>query len=195
MRLSRKASLLRRLHEHAYIHQQDYVFDDRVNEDQHSYTKLCSCGDAITVWENHRYSRYHKDATCVKNGYDYEECRACGKIPYYSSIPKLGHTPDYGEGLCTDGIKCLVCGEIAIPPTEHSYKATATIEPTCTDVGYTKYTCSVCGHYKEDSFRQPLGHLLVYTGRYTVDGYEWACTRPGCDYTEIRDGANPISEE
>ena len=39
----------------------------------------------------------------------------------------------------------------------HSYTATAT-DPTCTEQGYTTYTCSECGDSYVDAYVDPLGH-------------------------------------
>ena len=45
--------------------------------------------------------------------------------------------------------------------TEHSYIAVVT-EPTCTEQGYTTYTCTTCGHSYVDDYTDPVDH--VYEG-------------------------------
>ena len=39
----------------------------------------------------------------------------------------------------------------------HEYEAVVT-EPTCTELGYTTYTCSKCGNVYFDNFVDALGH-------------------------------------
>ena len=50
--------------------------------------------------------------------------------------------------------------------TEHSYEAVVTA-PTCTEQGYTTYTCSVCGDSYVDDYTEATGHSYVVTE--TVD--------------------------
>ena len=69
----------------------------------------------------------------------------------------IAHKPETVKGYAatctqsglTDGSKCSICGEILkaqvkIDALGHQYKAVVTA-PTCTEGGYTTYTCSVCG--------------------------------------------------
>lgn len=85
------ARLFYTAHTHAYLDQSSYDFDDYINEDQHYYTKTCSCGDTITVWEDHGYGEYEEDATCTSDGYYAEYCPDCGKNFYYRIIDAPGH--------------------------------------------------------------------------------------------------------
>ena len=57
-----------------------------------------------------------------------------------------------------------------VPATGHSYEAVVTA-PTCTEDGYTTYTCSVCGHSYVDDIVPATGHSYG----------EWVVTEePGC---------------
>ncbi len=51
----------------------------------------------------------------------------------------------------------------------HTYAATVT-NPTCTDQGYTTYTCSICGDSYKDNYSNAAGHSYTYkkTERPTV---------------------------
>ncbi|MGN1443759.1 MAG: hypothetical protein ACI4XE_07915, partial [Acutalibacteraceae bacterium] len=40
---------------------------------------------------------------------------------------------------------------------EHSFTLSVT-NPTCTEKGYTTHTCSLCGTFFTDSFKEPLNH-------------------------------------
>ncbi|MCD7783916.1 MAG: glycosyl hydrolase 53 family protein [Firmicutes bacterium] len=74
------------------------------------------------------------------------------------------------EATCTtDGsydsvVYCLECGEeisretvITVSATGHSYEAVVTA-PTCTEKGYTTYTCSVCGYSYRADETEAKGH-------------------------------------
>ncbi len=59
--------------------------------------------------------------------------------------------PECGKPGSTEGVACEYCGKFqegkepqVIPALEHNYEPVVT-PPTCTDEGYTTYTCSNCG--------------------------------------------------
>lgn len=83
--------------------------------------------------------------------------------------PVYGHTVVIDEAVAptctktglTEGSHCSVCGEVFLPQTVidalgHSYNATITV-PTCTEQGYTTYTCH-CGDCYVDNYEDVLGH-------------------------------------
>lgn len=122
------------------------------------------------------------EATCTTA----QTCTVCGEILKTA----LGHT-EKTEYITTDAtctsvgaytvkVTCTVCGETVseyattgtIP---HSYSETV-IPPTCTDEGYTVFTCTVCGKTYEGDYVDALGH---------TEG-EWrVTTAPDCDSTGI----------
>ena len=66
--------------------------------------------------------------------------------------------------------------ELTFEPADHSYEVTSTIDPTCTEAGYTRYTCSVCGNSYDD----------VVAARHTeVDD---AAVAPTCTATGLTAG-------
>ena len=84
------------------------------------------------------------------------------------------------------GKRCAVCGEILVkqailPMKGHAYKA-STIAPTCTEGGYTKYTCANCGASYTTDETNARGH---YYGEWSFgDGAHSAlCQRTGCEHT------------
>ena len=88
-------------------------------------------------------------------------CEAEGVIEYHclndGCIEKMikatnanGHTPG-ATATCTEPQRCTVCDTVLEIPTGHHYDSEV-IEPTCTSMGYTVYTCH-CGD--------------TYTGDYT----------------------------
>ncbi|MBQ9531011.1 MAG: fibronectin type III domain-containing protein, partial [Eubacterium sp.] len=70
------------------------------------------------------------------------------------------------EGSYYEVVYCTVCNaEISrekkwIDKAEHNYVAVVT-KPTCTDKGYTVYTCSVCKDSYIDDYIDALGHIKV----------------------------------
>ncbi|MBR7033581.1 MAG: leucine-rich repeat protein [Clostridia bacterium] len=69
----------------------------------------------------------------------------------------------------------------------HSYLAVVTA-PTCTDQGYTTYTCSRCGDEYTDNYTDPLGHDYAETvtaPTCTEQGYTThVCSRCGETYVD-----------
>ncbi len=92
------------------------------------------------------------------------------------------HTPG-DEATCTSPQTCTTCGKVLAEKIDHSYESVVTA-PTCTEGGYTTYTCSVCkGSYVGDA-TEAKGHSLSSTvtaatceeGGYTT----YSCAN--CDY-------------
>ena len=63
--------------------------------------------------------------------------------------------------------------EATVVVREHKY-ATEVTPPTCTEKGYTTYTCADCGHSKVDDYVNALGHYygkMVYSELNLISGY------------------------
>lgn len=117
----------------------------------------------------HNYAEMVISPTCTAQGYTTFTC-ACGDSYIDNEVSETGHMwdegvvtkepteEDAGELLCT----CTACGETetqVIPPLnhEHDYTDTVVVEPTCTEGGYTVYTCS-CGSSCVSDETAALGH-------------------------------------
>ncbi len=83
-----------------------------------------------------------KPAGCISQGEDVYACAYCRdrKSVIYEA---LGHFPG-SEATCTEDQICLDCKEILAPALGHDYEEDVT-DPTCTEIGYTTYTCAACG--------------------------------------------------
>ena len=145
-----------------------------------------------------------KATTCTEKGWNaYETCSRCDYTTY-EELATLGHTAGYPteeyreEPTCTDNgsydsvVYCSVCGvELSregkvISALGHSYNSVIT-EATCTEQGYTTYTCTRCGDSYVSDYVDSLGHDLIHhNGKAATctekgwNAYE-TCTR--CDYT------------
>ena len=126
-------------------------------------------------------------ATCTETGLTGGvKCSVCGiEIIEQEVIPAKGHTevidqavaPTCTESGLTEGKRCSVCDEVilaqeTIPAKGHAYTEKVT-PPTCTEKGYTTYTCA-CGYSYTDDETSALGHV-----EEKVDGKPATCTQTG----------------
>ena len=150
-----------------------------------------------------------KDATCTEDG-SYDEvtyCTVCGK-ELSRKVVKVpaAHTPGEPvkenekaatcteEGSYDEVIYCSVCSDelsrktVTTQALGHEYQSQVT-QPTCTEKGYTTYTCSRCGDEYRADFTPAPGHNYVgtVTKEPTADDEgekTYTCSRCGDSYTE-----------
>ena len=112
-------------------------------------TSICSrCGASQ---HEHSYTSTVIEPTCTEVGYTIYEC-SCG-YSYQGDV-----TSAKGHLFATSTSICSRCGA---EQHEHSYTSTVVV-PTCTENGYTLYTCE-CGDSYEDALTEALGHSLSST--------------------------------
>ena len=110
--------------------------------------------------------------TCTAAGYTTYTC-SCGDSYTANEVKALGHSEETVQGkaaTCTEnglsnGVKCSVCGititaQKVLTATGHKLASKVTL-PTCTAVGYTTYTCSICGDGYESDEVAALGHAWL----------------------------------
>ncbi len=131
--------------------------------------------------DGHDYSIEEKiEATCAVDGATRHTCSICGDFYDTDVTPALGHkyglwVIDVDETCTEEGIKyreCTVCDkdeeghiEMGIVPAKgHSYAPAITL-PTCTEGGFTTFTCSDCGDSYVGAQTKALGHSY---GDWTV---------------------------
>ena len=132
----------------------------------------------------HSYDTVVIAPDCINGGYTTYTCSVCGDN-YVVNTSALGHTnsqptlENVVNATCTEigeydtVVYCSACNveiyreHVEVSPNGHSYEAIITA-PDCMNVGYTTYTCSVCG----DSYVvniPALGH-----------NYDAVITAPNC---------------
>ena len=92
-------------------------------------------------------------------------------------------TVTYGKSYAFQAVWGSVSNGAIFTVTGHEYNASNTVQPTCTEQGYTTYRCSECGDSYRDNYKNALGHTsttnaLVVEPTCTEQGYtEHLCTR------------------
>ena len=134
-------------------------------------TYTCTCGSYVddhVAALGHVYDSQVTVPTCTEDGYTTYTCSRCGEGYVGDTVPAKGHGWD--EGIVTKeptehsaGQRlhtCLNCGQTkteSIPELSHVHQyQTVVTAPTCTEEGYTTYTCT-CGSYVDD-YVAALGH-------------------------------------
>ena len=114
--------------------------------------------------------------TCTETGLtEGKKCSICGDmILVQETVPAIGHTPVTDASVAptctatglTEGSHCSVCSTVlvaqtTVPALGHNHEAAVTA-PTCTEAGYTTYTCHCGDTYVADTV-SALGHTHVAT--------------------------------
>ena len=118
----------------------------------------------------HSYKETVTAPTCTAEGYTTHVCSACGDQYTDGTVAALGHTESTVAGKAatctesglTDGVICSVCkititSQTTIAPIDHTFNEKIT-PATCTDGGYTTYTCTVCDYSYVGAEVDALGH-------------------------------------
>lgn len=151
--------------------------------------------------------------TCTEAGLtEGSHCSVCGEILVaQTQVPASGHTngdkvienklaPTCTEnGSYDEAIYCTVCGEevirdtFSVDATGHSFTAEVT-SPTCTEEGFTTYTCSVCKYSYVADRVSATGHSLTAKVTYptcTEEGFTiYTCNK--CTYSYIADKTSAL---
>lgn len=94
-------------------------------------------------------------STCTGEGLIEYRCVRCG-YHRLEGDAAAGHVP--GEAAtCTTPQLCTKCGAVIVNALSHDYQEEITT-PTCTEMGYTTYTCSRCGDTYKGDYTDAAGH-------------------------------------
>ena len=94
-------------------------------------------------------------ATCTGEGMTEYTCVRCGATRLEGD-EAAGHIPG-DPATCTQPQLCTKCGAVIVNALGHDYETVVT-EPTCTEMGYTTYTCSRCGDTYKGDYTEAAGH-------------------------------------
>ena len=82
-------------------------------------------------------------------------CKTCGE----TEGDALGH--DWIDADCETPKTCKTCGKTEGDALGHDWVDAVVTAPTCTEDGYTTYTCSICGHIYIEEKVLATGHTEV----------------------------------
>ena len=115
---------------------------------------------------------------CEKSGSKTTKCAKCGEIIKVEVLDPTGHTwgewKNNGDNVScevggTASRECTVCHKTEVktlPKGEHTYDEGVVTPATCTENGYTTYTCTKCGHSYVANYTPKTGHN--YSGSFVV---------------------------
>ena len=133
-----------------------------------THTRACKTDPRHRQLAMCEYSEEVVAPTCMTRGYTIYTCE-CGHSYMDSFVKALSH--DYRENLVSnnDGTHKAICANDSshVIEVQCTYASVVTV-PTCTEGGYTTYTCD-CGHSYTGDFKDPLGH--DWTDWDYSDGY------------------------
>lgn len=125
------------------------------------YCSICNAALESKTFALHTHTFGYKSVsiapTCTEEGEMGTYCATCGVVYDTEVIPALGH--DYGTWCKNhNGTHTRGCSRCQYYETANCEYDTVVTEPTCTEIGYTTYTCTLCGFTFKSDFRAPLGH-------------------------------------
>ena len=116
-------------------------------------------------------------ASCTGEGMTEYRCVRCG-FHRLEGDAANGHVPG-DAATCTDPQLCTKCGAVITKALGHDYAAVVTA-PTCTEMGYSTFTCARCGDSYKGGYTDATGHEA---GGWIIDK-EATPTGAGSRHTE-----------
>ena len=133
-------------------------------------THVCArCGDSYvtdyTEATGHRWDRGTLliATSCNGEGLVDHRCVVCD-YHHLEPLSSKGHRPG-AAASCTEPQVCTDCGAVLVQALGHDFSASVTA-PTCTEMGYTTYSCVHCDTQYRDQYTAPTGHSV---GDWIVD--------------------------
>lgn len=152
-------------------------------------TRCGECLESVAIVRHTHTEGYRAiviEPTCTTAGEGGIFCADCGAMYGTYAIEALGH--DYSAWYKNnDGTHSKSCSRCHDVQTANCTYTTVATEPTCTEGGYTTYTCTECGHTYVDNYVDALGH--DFTEWTSVDDihHTRSCQRTGCGLVETEE--------
>lgn len=173
-------------------HSYEHITKQPTCTDKGYTTSTCTmCGSSYvsdyTGPTGHDWDEGHTvtSSTCESEGVIEYRCKNCPEA-MIKAESATGHTPG-AAAACTKPQICEKCGTVIELPKGHSYDS-KTVEPTCTSMGYTVYTCH-CGDTYTGEFTDKAEHdynTVVTAPTCTSHGYTtYSCKN--CDDEYVSD--------
>jgi len=179
------------------------VADDEDEEENNSN------GTVIVLPQTHEHEFHYLETvkpSCEELGYERFQCSGCGELEKRNYTPAHGHNYDeitIREATCKQGglvlTLCADCGDFYQTTTatgEHKYNS-VNHNPTCKNVGYTEYTCEVCGDNYINNIQPLISHSYERITKEPTcldKGYTTStCTM--CGLNTVSDYTEPLGHE
>ena len=171
-----------------------YIYDGEGNQIA-KYTGTTAANKTLTILGDSFKIRLTSDYSNVKYGYAFSSIQAnmknAGEIVHQPVVDPATVTCTQ-DGL-TEGSHCDICGDVLVPQEEvsapgHDYEGVMTTAPTCTEKGYTTYTCVVCNDTYVTDYVDATGHSyteeITKVPTHTEAGEKTFTCACGDTYTE-----------
>ena len=184
------------------------------------YCAICGYNPSVPDCKHEKIEVEEKMATCYEGGYKIERCVMCGITIYEEFWGFTGHWFDEKDNciycgehknttdLCAhkfdDKGYCMMCGyyagngEIAI--CEHKEIFHDECPATCTDMGYSREFCAMCGVLLSETYYESFGHMFVdgkcqNCGTVKGENGDYVGGDENGDYTEGEYGCAHVYDE
>ena len=158
---------------------------------------LCSCGTIKGLHTCVGYEMVALEPTCGEEGEMFLVCETCLDVLDRYPIPATGeHT--LGEKVygiaeykdCANRPYTQHCKNCSYTYTgkggfeAHNFETVETVAPTCSERGYDKKICTVCGVAHRDNYTETIAHDIE--DEYSTDeSYHWYACR-NCNYASFK---------
>ncbi len=169
----------------SYVGALGHSYGEWTSNSDRTHTRECMRDCAVTETVQCVYTDAVTEPTCLLGGYTTHTC-LCGDSYVDAHTPAHGHS--YGEWKPCEGNQHIRVCKYDETHTEIGicfYDAVVTA-PSCTEGGYTTYTCPTCGHSYTGDETPATDHTWQITNPLKNGKHEQACQN-GCGSTETVD--------